>query len=268
MDQCVIKGFGRAFAGALIFALPMLMTMELWNIAFYVSPLKLALLLTLTLPLLVGLSWLRGFEPTSNLADDVVEAFVAIAVGAIASSIILFLFDLISFDTSLREIIGKIALQTVPASMGASLARGQLGATDQPGEGTRVLSYGAVLLMMTAGALFLGLNIAPTEEVVFLAYAMNPWQLLALIILSLAVMHAFVYVVGFRGTPELAPESTFASRFVQFTLVGYALALLLSLYMLWTFGRTDSTSAIAILNACIVLGFPSALGAAASRLIL
>ncbi|HUU67622.1 MAG TPA: DUF2391 family protein, partial [Methyloceanibacter sp.] len=61
MDQRVVKGFGRALAGALIFALPMLMTMELWSIGFYIHPLKLALLLVLTVPLLIGLSWLRGF---------------------------------------------------------------------------------------------------------------------------------------------------------------------------------------------------------------
>jgi len=268
MTTRAVKGLARAFAGALIFALPMLMTMELWNIGFYISPLKLAILLAVTLPLLIGLSWLRGFEPAANLTDDIVEAFVAIAVGAVAATVILFLFGLISFDTSLREAVGKIALQTVPGSMGASLARGQLGTEGKAGDDHSVLSYPVVLLMMTAGALFLGLNIAPTEEVVVLAYSMAAWQLIALAILSLAVMHAFVYVVGFRGAPDLLPGSTFSSRFVQYTLVGYGIVLLLSLYILWTFGRTDSTSAVEILNACIVLGFPSALGAAASRLIL
>jgi putative integral membrane protein (TIGR02587 family) len=268
MDQRVVKGFGRAFAGALIFALPMLMTMELWSIGFYIAPLKLALLLALTVPLLVGLSWLRGFEPTDTWDEDLLDAFIALAVGAIASVVTLYVFGLISYDASVREIIGKVAVQTVPASMGASLARSQLGGDSGKPAGERNLSYPAILFMMTAGALFLGLNVAPTEEVITLAYAMDAWRLIALVVVSLAVMHAFVYVVGFHNTPDLLPGSTFAGRFVQFTLVGYAIVLLLSLYLLWTFGRTDATSIAATLNACIVLGFPSALGAAASRLIL
>jgi len=156
MDQRVVKGFGRALAGALIFALPMLMTMELWSIGFYIHPLKLALLLVLTVPLLIGLSWLRGFEPTSTLREDVLDAFIALAIGVFAAAIILYLFGLISSDTSMREVIGKIALQAVPGSMGASLARSQLGGEASEEGPKRNLSYPAILFMMTAGALFLG----------------------------------------------------------------------------------------------------------------
>ncbi|HMO42629.1 MAG TPA: DUF2391 family protein, partial [Phenylobacterium sp.] len=64
-------GLARAFAGALIFSLPMLMTMEMWELGFYMSPARLALMLVLTLPILVGLSRFGGFRPTASLADDV-----------------------------------------------------------------------------------------------------------------------------------------------------------------------------------------------------
>jgi hypothetical protein len=49
-------GAARAFAGALIFSLPMLMTMEMWWLGFYMDLLRLALLLIVLLPLLVRLS--------------------------------------------------------------------------------------------------------------------------------------------------------------------------------------------------------------------
>jgi hypothetical protein len=52
----------RAFAGALIFALPMLMTMEMWWLGFYIDPLRLALLLVLMFPLLVRLSQYSGIR--------------------------------------------------------------------------------------------------------------------------------------------------------------------------------------------------------------
>ncbi len=56
--------------------------------------------------------------------------------------------------------------------------------------------------------------------------------------------------------------SSFALRF------GYVVALIISLYVLWTFGRTDGMAIEEIIKAVIVLGFPAALGASTSRLIL
>ena len=43
----------RACAGPLIFSLPMLMTMEMWWLGFYMSRFRLALFLLLVIPLLV-----------------------------------------------------------------------------------------------------------------------------------------------------------------------------------------------------------------------
>jgi uncharacterized membrane protein len=42
----------------------------------------------------------------------------------------------------------------------------------------------------------------------------------------------------------------------------------MSLYMLWTFGRTERLDFHQTLSIAIVLGFPAAVGAAAPRLIL
>ena len=52
-------------------------------------------------------------------------------------------------------------------------------------------------------------------------------------------MHAFVYALEFQGTASIPPETPFWSVFLRYTIVGYAVALLMSLYMLWTFGRTE-----------------------------
>lgn len=53
---------GRAFGGALIFILPMLMTMEMWWLGFYMERHRLALLLLVNIPLLVLLARHIGFE--------------------------------------------------------------------------------------------------------------------------------------------------------------------------------------------------------------
>jgi len=56
------------------------------------------------------------------------DALAAFGVGVITSTAMLFLFAVLTFDMSWSEIVGKIALQSVPASLGAMLGRKQLGA--------------------------------------------------------------------------------------------------------------------------------------------
>ena len=65
--------------------------------------------------------------PTYTLGDDVIDAFVAIAVAATVSTVVLWLFGLIVPGMPASEVIGKIAVQTFPGSLGAILARSQLG---------------------------------------------------------------------------------------------------------------------------------------------
>lgn len=120
-------GLGRAFAGALIFAVPVLMTMEAWALGFHLHPLRLALLLAVTLPMLVLLHKYAGFRQTVMLGDRIADAFVAILVAAVAATAVLFIFGIVTVEMPLREVIGKIAVQVVPGSLGASLARAQLG---------------------------------------------------------------------------------------------------------------------------------------------
>jgi putative integral membrane protein (TIGR02587 family) len=260
-------GLARAFGGAILFSLPMLMTMEMWELGFYMDRLRLALLLLLTIPLLVGLSHYIGFEDTFGLLDDAVDAFVALAVAFVATVAALALFGVIDLGTSADEIVGTIAIQTVPGSIGAMLAQSQLGGPGKE-EKKRHAGYGGEIFIMAAGALFLSLNVAPTEEMVLIAHKMTLWHSLTLMLVSLLLMHSFVYAVEFRGQVALRPRTPLWSEFLRVTVVGYAVVLLISLYMLWTFGRIEGLSWEELLTIMIVLGFPGAIGAAAARLIL
>ena len=271
LDRRFLIGVARAFAGAIIFSLPMLMTMEMWWIGFYIEPWRLVVLILVQIPLLTALSHISGFMETETWLDDLLDAFVAIAVAALAATVILFMFSVIDLDTSLDEAIGKIAIQTFPASIGAMLAHDQLSGIDDEDDGRergRRNSDPAEMLLMVTGALFLGLNVAPTEEMILLSYMMDPWREIGLILLSLVAMHAFVYALEFRGGHPTHPEVGFWSLFLRFTVVGYALVLVTCLYLLWTFGRTDGAGFNEVLSIVVVLGFPCAIGAAAARLIL
>jgi putative integral membrane protein (TIGR02587 family) len=264
-----ITGLGRAVAGAIIFGLPLLMTMEMWRLGVYMPAWKLALLLVLFFPFLVVLSWHSGFEPTFSWRDDVVDALVAYAVGFVASALVLWLLGLLAPGMSLRELAGKVVLQALPASIGALLAQSQLGEREET-QVTRggVARYGSELFVMGVGALFLAFNLAPTEEMLLLAVGMPAWTAALLMLVSLMAMHAFVYGVAFRGRPDPQERPSGWHLWLRFTLVGYAIALLLSAFMLWAFGRFDGASLAMGLQATAVLGFPAAIGAAAARLIL
>ncbi|MBA2492098.1 MAG: TIGR02587 family membrane protein [Gammaproteobacteria bacterium] len=257
----------RAFGGAIIFSFPLFMTMEMWLLGFYIDAFRLALFLLLTMPLLVGLSYYAGFENTLSWRDDGLDALSAYAVGFAASAAMLFLMSIIELDQPWHEVIGKITLQAVPASIGAMLARSQLGGDSGSAEQRKdAAPYEGELFLMAAGALFLAFNVAPTEEMILIAYMMSAWQTFALAVASLLLLHTFVYTVGFGGQEEYA--GGFFSVLLRFTIAGYAIALLVSLYVLWTFGRTDTVELFVIVQMTVVLGFPAALGAALARLII
>ncbi len=261
-------GLARAFGGAIAFAFPLLMTMEMWWLGFYMDRLRLAVFLLLSLPLLVGLSFYTGFEDTPRWRDDLMDALSAYAVGFIAVATVLVLMSVITLDQTWREIAGNIALLIVPASMGAILARSQLGGSKSSESERREqqASYTGELFLMMAGALFVAFNVAPTEEMILIAYMSTEWHTLALAAFSLLILHTFVYTVGFGGQEDY--PGSFWTVLLRFTIVGYAIALLVSLYILWTFGRTDGVGVFEIAKMTVVLGFPGAFGAALARLIL
>ena len=259
-------GIGRAAGGALVFSLPMLMTMEMWELGFYMDRVRLAVLLASSFPVLMFLSHLSGFERTWGWKDDLRDVFLAYGIAILVSAIVLTVLGLLDGRMSLSEILGKIALQVVPAALGALLARSQLGQDNADRE--RDEGYGAELGTMAAGALFLSLNVAPTEEMVLIAYRMSAWHGIMLVILSIILMHGFVYAVGFKGAGDIAKDNPWWSLFLRFTLVGYAIAIGIALYCLWIFSRLDGLPLSQILGASIVLAFPAAIGAAAARLIL
>src|SRR5688500_14641441 len=112
------------FGGAILFSIPLLMTMEMWWLGFYMDRFKLALFLTITLLLVMGLSYLEGREEILKI--EVLDALVACATGYAVASVMLLLFGIVKPGMSVDEIVGKISLHAVPCSIGAILARKQL----------------------------------------------------------------------------------------------------------------------------------------------
>ena len=72
-------------------------------------------------------------------------------------------------------------------------------------------------------------------------------------------MHTFVYAVEFRGQAEVGPHEIVLGAFARYTLVGYALALLISAFILWVIGRFEGGGLALVVLATVVLAFPAAL---------
>lgn len=262
-EESYARGLARAAAGAVLFGLPLMMTMEMWAFGFHMDRLKLALFLAVIALTVFGLARFAGFRDDTDLFDDLLDAFAAVAVGVVVSAAMLALFGLLTPGASLREAVGMVAIQAAPASFGAVLANKQLrgGGRGRPPEDRA--GYLGQLFLMAAGALFFAFNVAPTEEMILIGFKMTPWHALALVAVSLLALHALVFAVGFAGQ-ETHERPLLA--FFHFTLAGYGVALAVSLYILWTFGRVDGALSDTV-RSVVVLSFPAALGAAAARLV-
>lgn len=260
---------GRAAAGALLFALPLYMTMEVWFLGFTIDGARLLVFLAATFPALVALAHFAGFERAATLLDEVLDAFAAFGVAVLVSAAALVLFGVLEPGMPTGEIVGKLAVASVPASIGAMLASKQLATRpkDDAGADRRPSGYGGQLFLMGVGALFLAFNVAPTEEMVLIAQQTSPWHALAIGAASLALLHALVYALGFAGQEAPREGEGPWATFLFFTVAGYGVALALSFATLWVFGRLDGVSTQEAAAMVVVLGFPAAIGAATARLV-
>ena len=263
-ERAYVRDLARAFAGALVFNIPLLMTMEMWEQGVAMERWRLLTFIVAGLPLLYGLAYYAGFSKRRGFRNDILDTAVALAVGFVTASVLLILFGVVQWNAPPHEAIGMVALQAVPGAMGALLARRQLSGDGGGDTDEEEASYFGELFLMAAGALFFALNIAPTEEIILIAYKATALHVLALIALSLLLLHLIVFNAGFAGQEE-ADRPLHA--FMHFTLPGYAIALGISLFALYVFGRTDGLSVQGVVQIAIVLGFPAAIGAAAARLL-
>jgi putative integral membrane protein (TIGR02587 family) len=268
------RGMARGAAGAILFSLPMLMTMELWWLGFDASRWRLVLFAALALPMLVGLSHFSGMRRTRGWLGDVGDAVSAYGIGIAISAGVLFTFGVADLAVdNMNDLVGKIMIEAVPGAFGAVLAQSQMGqsedgaSADAKEQRQKHASYWGELFLMASGAIYLALSVAPTQEMVLIAYRMNALRAAVLALGSIALLHAFAYALQFKGQEARPSGVVWWSLLLRFAIAGYALALFLSAYLLWTFGRFAGTALPWILVQCVVLGFPASVGAAAARLL-
>lgn len=262
------RDLGRALAGAVLFALPLFMTMEMWAFGFTMDRGRLLVMLIAVMPILVGLSYFAGFERAFGLVDHVLDTFAAIAVAAFSAVCVLMLFGVLQWGAPAGEVAGKIAVLTLPGAIGALLAHKQLDDDDGGAADAEARSYFAKLFLMSIGAIFIAFNVAPTEEMVLIAHQISPWQAIAIALVSLAALHALLFLAELRGRAERRGDDSALSVFIRYSLAGYGICTAVCAGMLWCFGRLDGVSIFEGIEFVIVLSFPAALGAGAAQFLI
>ena len=264
----------RAVGGGLLVGLPLLFTMEMWFHSFLLPSWKIVVLLVVSFVVVIGYSAVSGFRRERSWTELLVDSLETMGIAVIVSAVAMLLLGRIGPDVGLRDAIGKVALEAIPVAFGVSLASSQLAAPGDAddeqgslaGDGAGVGPFGR-LMVAAGGALLFALNVAPTEEPVLLGVE-APWWLLVLVAAAtLAMTLAIVFYADFRGGRAADQPDGPLSGPLSETVAAYAVSLLVSVLLLWAFGRTDGASLAAIAGMTIMLAVLASFGAAAGRLL-
>jgi putative integral membrane protein (TIGR02587 family) len=182
------------------------------------------------------------------------------------------------------EAMGQIVIEAMTVAIGVSVGTAQLGgerATEDMGVGSEQASEGSAtaksttspedfasqLVVAICGAMLVGANIAPTEEIVMIAVEISTWRLLGLALVSITLGALILFYSDFTGAQKYFPADETSNVLIG-TMINYAVALASSAAILWFFGRFDGVAPIVGLAQTVVLGVAATLGASAGRLLL
>jgi len=260
-----LRDYTRAVGGGLVIGLPLLYTMEVWFHGFILPWWKLLLLLAITLIIVLAYNSIAGFRRERTYWQLALDSVATIGLGIVVAFVALVVLGRIDANTSLRDAAGKVALESIPIAIGASVAATQLSGGGN-GQSSGAIGPFHRLLVGAGGALLFALNVAPTEEPVMLGIDAEPWLLLLVMGGTLVLTLVLVFYADFGGRRSARGESVLDHPISE-TLTGYAVSLAVCLFLLWSFGRTDGTSVQAIAGMTVMLAVIAAVGAAIGRLL-
>lgn len=271
-----LREYARGLTGGLMFSLPLLYTMEIWQAGFNTPPERLMVCILVTFALLLGYNRYAGMRQDSTWLEVAIDSIEEMGLGLLLAAFMLLLLGQIKADMETAEIVGKVVLEAMTVAIGISVGTSQLGGGDAEdtedkglgeGSGKEKPDFTGQLVIGFCGAVLFAANIAPTDEIMTIAHSIVSWRLLALVVLSLLLCALILFFSEFSGSKRFV--TGFAGRhMLGGTAVTYASALLASAMLLWFFGRFDGEPLVMCIGQTIVLGVAGALGASAGRLLL
>lgn len=268
----------RAFSGGMVFGIPLLFTMEVWSLGANAAAFRIFVgLLTAAVPVFL-LVQIQGFwsRPARGVGDAAIQTVQAVGIAIVSVVVVLVVLRKLTWQMPITDALGRTVYEAVPFAAGAAIASAAVsGKPDKmpkqsENSGKR---YDAQATMQdlgatAVGALFVGLAIAPTDEVPTLAASISaPW-LLGIMALSLAASYTIVFASGFLNEDKRRSQLGLFQRPLTETLAAYIVALIMSGLMLWFFGNLSLDAPLEeTLTRVLVLGLPAAIGGSAGRLV-
>jgi putative integral membrane protein (TIGR02587 family) len=280
-----LQEYARGLAGGLLFSLPLLYTMEVWWTGLTAHPRRVLVYVLATFLLLLGYNRYVGLRRDASFTEVVIDSIEELGLGLIIAAIALWLLGRVTFDMTATEAMGQIVVEAMTVAIGVSVGTAQLGGgdeaaedtgsgQDQPadqgestGAATSAGQFASQLVITLCGAVLVGANIAPTEEIMMIAVEISTWRLVGLALASLALGALILFYSDFTGARKYAPADE-TSKVLFGTVINYAVALASSAAILWFFGRFDGVAPIVGIAQTVVLGVAATLGASAGRLLL
>ena len=279
-----LQEYGRGIAGGILFSLPLLYTMEVWWAGFSIHPWRLLAAVLMTLVLLLGYNRYAGLRSDVGMFEVLIDSIEELGIGLVIATTVLWLLGRIRLDMPINEIAGKIIVESLIVAIGVSVGTAQLGGGDSDSEDDSGMdsadasaepamtasdpaSFVGQLVLSFCGAILIAANVAPTEEIIVLAVAIETWRLIALALFSIILSTLILYFSDFRSTQQLNSNQGFLAVFRSATIT-YAVALSSSAMLLWFFGSFDGFALITCVAETIILGVAAVLGASAGRLLL
>jgi putative integral membrane protein (TIGR02587 family) len=268
--RAIAIGYARGAMGGLLVGVPAFLTMEIWWGGFTISAARLLLLAVVNFGVLLLLQHYSGTTHRMTLSGEARAALVTLGLGVVTSAVALFALGVLHGELHVRELAGKLLLQTVPVSIGASVAMSEFGEDRRGREERREnAGYWDSLGMALGGAMLFGFAISGTEEPLLIAEQLSWIRALLLMLLSMLQVYAIVYAVDFKQRPQDVGTARHTTEVVREGISTYALSIAVAGYLLWTFGTIDARTGItSAAYVVIAAGFVTSLGAAAAELLI
>jgi putative integral membrane protein (TIGR02587 family) len=266
-----LVAYGRGAAGAMLIGLHLVYTMEMWWAAYYVPAGRIILLMVVNMGILLVLQHYSGLHHRKTPGAQVRAAIVAYGIGIVVATLALYALRVLHLDSPFQTVIATIALESVPLSVGASVAMSEFGNDHEHVEQRKEeAGYFGSLGMGLGGAMVFGFAVGTTEEPMQLGLETHAVHAIALIVASLLIVHMIVHAVEFKKREgEKTSKRRWWSLILRDGISTYVMAFLMALYQLWTFGYIDgSTGLIHGLHMTVVLSVLTSIGAAAGELLI
>jgi putative integral membrane protein (TIGR02587 family) len=246
--------------------------MEMWWIGKSLSLTYLSLIFVMGFIANFALDFIAGFRDEHSVRMAFDEAVDSMAVGIALGAVLLLGMNQLRHTDGPEQGVGMVILLSLPLSVGASVARevfnGRTSRMDDDQDPDTltmwqglIADFGATII----GGVFVGLSIAPTDEIEMIAAGLRWWHLYILMGLSLLLSYIIVFASGFD---EASPPGVFQHPLSE-TMLSYVISLAVALLLLVVFERVSLEDPFyEILRQTVVLAVPVAIGGAGGRLVI